>query len=130
MLHHVATVLLTFQRFPITPGNSMQHGCDMGAGIRDYVLRFRRRQWMAVRKLTLSLRLLSWSQLLRQMGPTSLRYASSVINSPYENDRRAELKIRVTFDKMHYGSESPPWWLSFKTRLEPVPPARAAHQCS
>jgi hypothetical protein len=30
MLRYVATVLLVFQRFPITPGNSIQHECDMG----------------------------------------------------------------------------------------------------
>jgi hypothetical protein len=29
MLPHVATVLLVFQRFPKSPGNSMQHECDM-----------------------------------------------------------------------------------------------------
>jgi hypothetical protein len=29
MLHHVATVLVAFQRFPITPGHSMRHERDM-----------------------------------------------------------------------------------------------------
>jgi|SoiMethySBSTD1v2_1073268.scaffolds.fasta_scaffold1582903_2 hypothetical protein len=33
MLHRVATVLLTFQRFPKSPGNSMQHGCNMGGAL-------------------------------------------------------------------------------------------------
>jgi hypothetical protein len=31
MLQLVATILLMFQRFPVTPGNSMRHGCDMTA---------------------------------------------------------------------------------------------------
>jgi hypothetical protein len=36
MLRHVATVLLTFQRFPIAPGNSVQHECDMGAPVQPH----------------------------------------------------------------------------------------------
>jgi hypothetical protein len=32
MLHLVATVPLTFQRFPINPGNSTRHARDMDAG--------------------------------------------------------------------------------------------------
>jgi hypothetical protein len=34
MLRHVATVLLVFQRFPITPGNSVQHECNMDAPLQ------------------------------------------------------------------------------------------------
>ena len=33
----------------------------------------------------------------------------------------------MTFDKI-MGERVAPWWLGFKSRLGPAPPARAAHQ--